>query len=446
MDRIKSRRFRRLLLATVIPTVVIATSMPQSADADLVGHGGMIRSIDVSPETGQVLTASFDFSAKLWQFDEQRELLSLDYHDGPVNAVRFLPGGKRAVSAGSDGKTVVWSLTDGKVEADYVDHRGRVMALAVSPSGEFVMSGGWDGRLAIRRTDGAGDPIYIETGVPIIAAAFLDDGKRVIGGGRDGRLVIHRIADGIKTAEIAAHDLGLTALAPTPKGDRIVTIGLDNATRVWRARDMRLIAEFKADPVVKPVAISVDASGETAAVTYIDGLLIHLKLATAEVLNGFKVDDKPIFAVELSADGNFALTAGLDDRAKVWHLASGDRIDVGGIDDESIPKPWLESNEPGAVLYRKCANCHALTANERQRAGPHFQGLFGRPAGAVEDYRYSKALLDTDIVWTEETVAELFRVGPDYFMPGTKMPVQQVRDDALLQDLVGYMKSIVPMN
>jgi len=442
MPRFKALSPRPFVGAAIV--AVGAAMAPLGAQADFVGHGGMIRSIDVSHDTGNVLTASFDFSAKLWQFDEQREILSLDHHDGPVNAVRFLPGGERAVSIGADGQTVIWSLDEGSVIASFHDHGGRVMALAISPDGSRIMTGGWDGKLAIRNADGSGDATIIDTGVPLVAVSFTEAGETVIGGGRDGKLVVHRIADGIRTAEIPAHNLGLTALATTPSADRIISIGLDNFVRIWRTRDMRMIAEFKADPDVKPVAVAIDGTGKTAAITYIDGLLVQIDTVTADVLNGFKVDERPVFAVELSDDGNFALTAGMDESARVWHLASGDQINVANIDDPDIPRPWLETDEPGAVLYRKCANCHALTKDERQRAGPHFQGLFGRAAGAVDGYRYSEAVANANIVWTPENVAALFREGPDHFIPGTKMPVQQVRDEGRLQALIDYMISIVP--
>ena len=45
------------------------------AHADMVGHGGLIRTIDLSQDGRLALTASFDYTARLWLFDEQRELL-----------------------------------------------------------------------------------------------------------------------------------------------------------------------------------------------------------------------------------------------------------------------------------------------------------------------------------------------------------------------------------
>jgi len=412
------------------------------ATADMVGHGGMIRSIAVSSDSNRILTASFDFTAKLWQFDEQREILSLDHHEGPVNAARFLPGGKRAVSVGADGRTVIWSLSDGSVEAEYMDHQGRVMTVDVSPDETRILTGGWDGRVVVRALADGALTASIETGIPIVAAAFLSE-ERIVAAGRDGHLRIHRLADGGLINDIAAHDLGLTALDATADGSRFVTVGLDNAARVWRASDIAMTAEFFADPAVKPVSVSLDAGGRTAAVSYIDGLLIQFDTGTGMLISGFKVDDRPVMAVGLTGDGRFAITAGMDESAHVWHLASGDAIDIGGS-DAARPQPWLETDDPGAVLFRKCANCHALTAAERQRAGPHFEGLFGRRAGTVEGYRYSDALQGSDIVWDRTTIAALFREGPDRYTPGTKMPVQQIAGEDALTALLDYMETIVP--
>jgi cytochrome c len=147
--------------------------------------------------------------------------------------------------------------------------------------------------------------------------------------------------------------------------------------------------------------------------------------------------------VAFSAAGRFALTAGADERVRIWHLETGDPVGVGGEDDSARPQPWLQSSHPGARLFRKCAGCHALTVDERQRSGPHFAGLFGRRAGAVDGYRYSRALVGSELVWGRETLSQLFRLGPDHYLPGTKMPVQRIPNEADLGNLIDYLELII---
>jgi cytochrome c len=95
-------------------------------------------------------------------------------------------------------------------------------------------------------------------------------------------------------------------------------------------------------------------------------------------------------------------------------------------------------------LFRKCANCHALTDQEPQRSGPHFAGLFGRAAGSVSGYRYSSALQKTQIIWDQRSLRQLFELGPDKLLPGTKMPVQRVTNPIELDALVAYLRIITP--
>jgi cytochrome c len=73
-------------------------------------------------------------------------------------------------------------------------------------------------------------------------------------------------------------------------------------------------------------------------------------------------------------------------------------------------------------------------------AGPHLHGLFGRRMGSLPGYEYSERLARGDIVWTRETVADLFTRGPDVVTPGTKMPIQTVGNDEDLRALLDFLE------
>lgn len=74
----------------------------------------------------------------------------------------------------------------------------------------------------------------------------------------------------------------------------------------------------------------------------------------------------------------------------------------------------------GPVLWRKCRACHTLEPGERHRAGPNLHGFFGKAAAVAEGYRYSKALIEADITWTDETLDAYLKATQDY-VPGSKM-------------------------
>lgn len=71
---------------------------------------------------------------------------------------------------------------------------------------------------------------------------------------------------------------------------------------------------------------------------------------------------------------------------------------------------------------------------------PSLKGVFGRRAGTVKGYRYSQALEGSDIVWTEETIDQLFDLGPDHVTPGSKMPMQRIASARDRADLIAFLK------
>jgi cytochrome c len=91
-------------------------------------------------------------------------------------------------------------------------------------------------------------------------------------------------------------------------------------------------------------------------------------------------------------------------------------------------------------FQRKCSICHTLGPDSARRAGPTLHNLFGRRAGAIPGYPYSPTLEKSQLVWSEETVDRLFDIGPDHFVPGSKMPMQRITNPADREDLIAFLR------
>ena len=134
----------------------------------------------------------------------------------------------------------------------------------------------------------------------------------------------------------------------------------------------------------------------------------------------------PSWSLAFAPDGRSLFIGGGDRQVRRFVVATGEEITAPG------PRPAgdeaMAGDDPGARVYRACVACHTLGPDDGNRAGPTLHGIFGRRIGSAPGYPYSDALRSMDIVWTPETVAELFTVGPDVFTPGTKMPVQVIGD------------------
>ena len=64
--------------------------------------------------------------------------------------------------------------------------------------------------------------------------------------------------------------------------------------------------------------------------------------------------------------------------------------------------------------------------------------MVGRPAGAVEGFKYSDAMKNSGLTWDEATLAEYLK-NPKAKVPGTKMAFAGVKDDTKIADIIAYL-------
>lgn len=242
--------------------------------------------------------------------------------------------------------------------------------------------------------------------------------------------------------DFIGHQMAVTRLAISADGRRLLSAGIDGSVRLWFPPERNTLLTLNGhDGPVYSTAFS--PGGQRALSGGRDGLINLWDLNSGRLLKSIQAHDGPVWAVAFSPDGRFAISSGSDETVRIWHLQSGDRIGP-TIDELALnePEPWLDSDHPGARLFRKCAICHALAAKGKRRSGPHLEGLFGRPSGSISNYNYSTALRALNITWSPETVRQLFSQGPDKFIPGTKMPIQKVNDPKDLEMLIDYLMAV----
>jgi cytochrome c len=133
------------------------------------------------------------------------------------------------------------------------------------------------------------------------------------------------------------------------------------------------------------------------------------------------------------------LTGGADRIIRRWDTATGEPVGDIAVGGPADPL-GAYAGDPGAAVFRACVACHTLKADEGPRAGPTLAGLFGRRIATLPGYNFSPALKKLDIVWTPQTVAKLFELGPATFTPGTKMPEQTIGSAADRNALVAFLQ------
>ena len=94
----------------------------------------------------------------------------------------------------------------------------------------------------------------------------------------------------------------------------------------------------------------------------------------------------------------------------------------------------------GKALFEQCAACHGATGDGTEQ-GPSLHAVVGRKAGQMQNFRYSRAMQRSGIVWSEETLAR-YLSDPQDVVPGNRMPFGGLATPEESKDVVSYLESL----
>ena len=92
----------------------------------------------------------------------------------------------------------------------------------------------------------------------------------------------------------------------------------------------------------------------------------------------------------------------------------------------------------GEKVFKKCAACHSIVKGGKNAIGPALYNVVGRKVGAIEDYKYSKALAAYDKNWTFEELNG-FLIKPAKWIKGTKMAYAGLRKEKDRASVIKYL-------
>jgi len=94
----------------------------------------------------------------------------------------------------------------------------------------------------------------------------------------------------------------------------------------------------------------------------------------------------------------------------------------------------------GKRLFLRCSACHSIADSGVARIGPNLQGVLGRKAGTLPDYRYSAAMQAADIIW-DETTLDRWLADPTAVIPGTAMAFAGLTNPDDRRAIITYLSS-----
>ena len=140
----------------------------------------------------------------------------------------------------------------------------------------------------------------------------------------------------------------------------------------------------------------------------------------------FKVDklDSSAYKVELPDSGTNQIN--VENTIK-----ADDKVDISAL-------MALADVAHGEKVFKKCSACHSIEAGGGNKIGPALYNVVGRKIAAVEDYKYSKALVEYKKNWSFEELNG-FLVKPQKWIKGTKMAYAGLRKEKDRASVILYL-------
>ena len=412
-------------------------------------HGGPVRDLTLSPDGSTLVSASFDYSAVIWGAPDIVERNVLYAHEAAVNTARFSPDGSLLATAGDDGQIYLWTAEARAMEDPepviLSGHRGKIVNLAFSADGALLASASWDGSIGVWPLDrgfqqAVTDSRFI-TGHdgPVNGVQFAADGEHIYSAGYDGQIRKWRLSNGEYLRSIVRNGWSVSVFVVDEANDIVAFGSSDGTMNIESLSDGAEVMRL-GDERVPVLATYSSTDYQMLAFGNAKGRVVVINTKDWSIIRDFNAANGPIWSVVIMPDGKSIMVAGLDDFITRWELFEfpPEFLERPGPARRFHPTAAISNGEK--QFARKCSVCHTLSPDSKRRAGPTLFGVFGRMAGTLEGYPYSQALLDSDIIWDETTINRLFAEGPDIVTPGTKMPIQRMKNPQDLTDLVTFLK------
>ncbi|MBX3179687.1 MAG: protein kinase [Candidatus Hydrogenedentes bacterium] len=215
-------------------TPLLGARLPRAAGATsaISGHGAL------------VATALDGFLPAIIPLDAPQSPRLLPGHAGYISSLAFNAAGTELVSASWDNTARIWSVADGAPLGTLEGHTDTVYTAVFSPDGALLATGSRDETAIVWDRETLQPRFIIPHGHAVHHCAFNAGGTQVATAGRGGAIRIWDVASGIEIHVLSVQTPQITALSFTRDGGRLLSQAGAGRITVWDSHLGLYLAEL----------------------------------------------------------------------------------------------------------------------------------------------------------------------------------------------------------
>ncbi|KAA3607998.1 MAG: hypothetical protein DWQ01_13020 [Planctomycetota bacterium] len=306
------------------------TALPP--DRNFRGHTGPLWDGELCPTDPKVLvTASDDWSVRIWNTEGGQPSTVLKGHNGTVTNVAFSPNGNRLATTSYDQTVRLWDRHTGRQLNVLNGHRGWIWS-AVFLDEDRLVTGGSDGsiRLWDLRAPVSPVPELGDHGDWLYAVAAHPTADLLATGSLNGPITVWDLQSHEPVDVLLGHKSRVYGLAFHPKLPLLFSISNDDSVRVWNLGDETLDGIAPGDSrylsghgnqfaIIYRGNLAMDLEGESLYFGASDHRVVRMDRRTGESLASWDGHQQPVLCVALQPGGDLMASGSLDGTVRIWN-------------------------------------------------------------------------------------------------------------------------------
>ena len=185
-----------------------------------------------SADGTQILSASRDGTAVLWDAETGASTGIHVIHNDYVDACAFSPDGKFIATGSRDHSMTILNAQTGEPIGPSLQHHGGIVSITFAPDGKSVATGSREGIARMWCLDELDKPVTMQAGLGRVFVKYTTDGKILLTANEE-QIRLWDAADGKSLGTVLHHKSTVTQFSGTPDSGSVISCNEHGEIKTW---------------------------------------------------------------------------------------------------------------------------------------------------------------------------------------------------------------------